>query len=190
MNKEQQNIYARARAASGLSQEAAAEALELSTRSVADYEAGRVVPNRGTVRTMVETYSTPWLAYEHLYAETQPLDVLPPIRVQELPTATITLRNRLKGAATRLDELLEIAEDGDVDETERLAFECIRAELLSVIAAVYQVIFAKSAKKERPEAATSKRSVVSRGIKRTSTKNIITGSRELSRGNFERAVAR
>ena len=54
---------------------------------------------------------------------------------------------------------LEIAEDGIIDERERPEFDAIVADLNKTIAAAYQVIYADGAKKERPEAATSRRSV-------------------------------
>ena len=189
MKQKQQNIYARARAASGLSQEAAAEALELSTRSVADYEAGRVVPTLGTVRAMMEAYSTPWLAYSYIFEVTQPLGVLPPVQIAELPTATVQLVNRVLRFADGYRSLLEIAEDGVIDEQERPEFDALMAQLDEIIRSAYQLKLSDSAKKERPDAGTSKRSGVSHG-ERKLTRTIITGSPELSRGNLRKAVAR
>lgn len=72
--------------------------------------------------------------------------------------ASIALRNRLQDATGRLDALLRIAEDGVIDETERPEFDEIVADLRETMAAIYQVIYS-GAKKERPEEATSERSV-------------------------------
>ena len=51
-----------------------------------------------------------------------------------------------------------LAEDGVIDDTERPEFDDIVEDLRETIAAAYQVIYADGAKKERPEAGTSKRS--------------------------------
>ena len=72
--------------------------------------------------------------------------------------ASIALRNRLQDATGRLDALLRIAEDGVIDEAERPEFDDIVLELRDTMAAIYQVIYS-GAKKERPEAGTSERSV-------------------------------
>ena len=72
--------------------------------------------------------------------------------------ATISLTNRLRDAADRLAGLLRIAEDGVIDDAERPEFDNIVQDLRETIAAAYQVIYADGAKKERPEAGTSKRS--------------------------------
>ena len=75
-----------------------------------------------------------------------------------LPAATLTLANRLRGAADQLTELMIIAEDGRIDEDERPAFDLIVEDLREIIAAMYQVIYAPGTKKDRPEADTSGRS--------------------------------
>ena len=49
-----------------------------------------------------------------------------------------------------------------IDDAERPEFDNIVQDLRETIAAAYQVIYADGAKKERPEAGTSKRSVSQR----------------------------
>ena len=107
---------------------------------------------------MCEVYGVSWLALEHAKA-TDRLGILPPVEPKPLPMATISLTNRLRDAADRLAGLLRIAEDGVIDDTERPEFDSIVQDLRETIAAAYQVIYADSTKKERPEAATSKRSL-------------------------------
>ena len=156
MKQEQQNIYARARAASGLSQEAAAEALELSTRSVADYEAGRVVPTNQTVAAMMEAYGTDWLGVKHVQETSRMLGVLPDeLRLRDMSSATIQVVNRALLFADNFRALLEITEDGVIDEQERPEFDGLMAQLDDLVCAAIELKM--SAKKERPEAATSKR---------------------------------
>ena len=145
------NIYQAARKESCLTQEQAAERLEVSETTVKAWEQGARVPDNETVAKMVEVYHLPWLALEHAQA-TDTLGVMPEVTPRPLPMASIALRNRLKDATGRLDALLRIAEDGVIDETERPEFDEIVAELRETMAAIYQVIYsgASGAKKRTP----------------------------------------
>ena len=157
MHDECPNLYQRARKATYFTQEQAAERLGLSAESLKQYEGGRRVPPDDVVARMVEVYNLPWLALEHSRA-TDKLGVLPEVEAKPLPVATIALTNRLREATDCINGLLRIAEDGVIDDTERPEFDSIVQDLRETIAAAYQVIYADSTKKERPEAATSKRS--------------------------------
>ena len=150
------NIYQRARKVTLLTQEEAAERLHISPETLKRYEGGRLTPPDETVARMCEVYGVSWLALEHPKA-TDRLGILPELEPKPLPMATISLTNRLRDAADRLAGLLRIAEDGVIDDAERPEFDDIVQDLRETIAAAYQVIYA-DAKKERPEAATSKRS--------------------------------
>lgn len=154
------NIYQRGRKTTLLTQEEAAERLGISAETLKRYEGGRLTPSDETVAKMCSVYGVPWLALEHAKA-TDRLGVLPEVEPKPLPMATISLTNRLRDAADRLAGLLRIAEDGVIDDAERPEFDDIVQDLRETIAAAYQVIYA-DAKKERPEAATSKRSVSQR----------------------------
>lgn len=158
MDKKCPNLYQRARLSTGMSQERAAELLGLSVESLKQYEGGKTVPKDETVARMVEVYRLPWLALEHAQA-TDTLGVMPEVTPRPLPMASIALRNRLHDATGRLDALLRIAEDGIIDDTERPEFDDIVSELRETMTAIYQVIYSGAeTKKERPEAATSRRS--------------------------------
>lgn len=150
------NIYQRGRKTTLLTQEEAAERLGISPETLKRYEGGRLTPSDETVARMCEVYGVSWLALEHAKA-TDRLGILPELEPKPLPMATISLTNRLRDAADRLAGLLRIAEDGVIDDAERPEFDDIVQDLRETIAAAYQVIYA-DAKKERPEAATSKRS--------------------------------
>lgn len=150
------NIYQRGRKTTLLTQEEAAERLGISPETLKRYEGGRLTPPDETVARMCEVYGVSWLALEHAKA-TDRLGILPELEPKPLPMATISLTNRLRDAADRLAGLLRIAEDGVIDDTERPEFDTIVQDLRETIAAAYQVIYA-DAKKERPEAGTSKRS--------------------------------
>lgn len=155
------NIYQRGRKTTLLTQEEAAERLGISPETLKRYEGGRLTPPDETVARMCAVYGASWLALEHAKA-TDRLGVLPEVEPKPLPMATISLTNRLRDAADRLAGLLRIAEDGVIDDTERPEFDIIVQDLRETIAAAYQVIYADGAKKERPEAGTSKRSVSQR----------------------------
>ena len=150
------NIYQRGRKTTLLTQEEAAERLGISPETLKRYEGGRLTPPDETVARMCEVYGVSWLALEHAKA-TDRLGILPELEPKPLPMATISLTNRLRDAADRLAGLLRIAEDGVIDDAERPEFDTIVQDLRETIAAAYQVIYA-DAKKERPEAATLKRS--------------------------------
>ena len=89
--------------------------------------------------------------------------MLPDVHIQPLPTASITLANRFRRASDQIYTLLEIAEDGIIDECERPEFDAIVADLRETIAAAYQVIYAADAKKERPDVGASEAFGVSGG---------------------------
>lgn len=180
------NLYQRARKSARLTQEQAAERLGLSPESLKQYEGDRRVPPDPVVGRMVTLYGTPWLALAHSEA-TDTLGVLPRVEAKSLPMASIALRNRLHDATGRLDALLRIAEDGRIDEDERPEFDEIVSDLRETMAAIYQVIYSpEGAKKERPEGATSERSV--QGLRRERLQDdYTTRSTHLASPNFRRA---
>lgn len=165
------NIYQRGRKVTLLTQEEAAERLHISPETLKRYEGGRLTPPDETVARMCEVYGVSWLALEHAKA-TDRLGILPELEPKPLPMATISLTNRLRDAADRLAGLLRIAEDGVIDDAERPEFDIIVQDLRETIAAAYQVIYA-DAKKERPEAGTSKRSVSQRKTPENHCKAIV-----------------
>lgn len=157
------NMYQRARKESCLTQEQAAERLEVSETTIKAWEQGTRVPDNETVARMAELYGTPWLALEHLKQAGGTLGVLPEVTVQSLPTAAITLINRVLDFADRHRDrqLLRIAEDGIIDETERPDFDAICRDLDGIVGAALQVKYTSDAppeaKKDRPVAAPTKR---------------------------------
>ena len=182
------NIYQAARKESCLTQEQAAERLEVSETTVKAWEQGARVPDNETVARMAELYGTPWLALEHLRSAGSTLGVIPEITVQSLPTAAITLINRVLDFAERHRDrqLLRIAEDGIIDETERPDFDDICRDLDGIVGAALQVKYTSDApdkKKERPEAATSKRSG-SANFSASVCKNIISHRQRIARASF------
>lgn len=182
------NIYQAARKESCLTQEQAAERLDVSETTVKAWEQGTRVPDNETVARMAELYGTPWLALEHLRSAGSTLGVIPEVTVQSLPTAAITLINRVLDFAERHRDrqLLRIAEDGIIDETERPDFDDICRDLDGIVGAALQVKYTSDApdkKKERPEAGTSKRSG-STDFSANNCRNIISHRQRIARASF------
>ena len=182
------NIYQAARKDGCLTQEQAAERLDVSETTVKAWEQGTRVPDNETVARMAELYGTPWLALEHLRSAGSTLGVIPEITVQSLPTAAITLINRVLDFAERHRDrqLLRIAEDGVIDEKERPDFDAIVQDLDGIVGAALQVKYTSDApdkKKERPEAATSKRSG-SANFSASDCRNIISHRQRIARASF------
>ena len=154
------NMYQRARKVTLLTQEEAAERLGISPETLKRYEGGRLTPSDETVARMCSVYGVPWLALEHAKA-TDRLGILPDgIETKSLMQSAISLINRLRPVHESMGSLLQIVEDGQVDETEEERYEQIRAFIAANVAAELELLYATedSSKKERPEAGTSKRS--------------------------------
>ena len=154
------NIYQRGRKTTLLTQEEAAERLGISPETLKRYEGGRLTPPDETVARMCEVYGVSWLALEHAKA-TDRLGILPDgIETKSLMQSAISLINRLRPVHESMGSLLQIVEDGQVDETEDAQYEQIRAFIAANVAAELELLYATEdgAKKERPEAGTSKRS--------------------------------
>lgn len=157
MQTKQPNIYQLARTGAGLSREKAAEVLDLSVSSVKAYETGETVPPNETVALMTKRYGASWLPIKHLQKSSAPLGIVPEVTVQELPTATLQLVNRMADFADRYRRLMQIAEDGTIDESEQVDFAEISGELRDIIACALSVMY-PGTKKERPDVGASKRS--------------------------------
>lgn len=164
MSENYPTIYQKARKKARLTQEQAAEALHVSLETVKAWEQGQRTPTNTAVMYMCEAYQTPWLALDHLRQTADMLQVLPnDIKLQGLPTAAITLYNRVMAFANkyrRTEQMLEIAEDGIIDADERELYAQIIADLDGIISAALQIKFAEceSAKKDHPTAGTVRRS--------------------------------
>ena len=178
------NPYQKARKTTCLTQEQAAERLGLSTESLKQYELGKRVPSNAVVWQMVQIYDTSWLALEHLRDTSEALGVLPEVTVQSLPTAAIQLINRVLDFADRHRDrqLLRIAEDGVIDDTERPEFDNIVRDLDGIVGAALQVKFTPGIKKDRSAAGTTERSGSVRFLSTNNSKSIIAQRGEYSQG--------
>ena len=130
-----QNIYQTARELKGLTQETAAERLDISVESLGAYEQDRRRPPDSTVFRMIQLYDVPYLCYQHIAAGDLG-GMLP--EVQDRPLEQATMRFvRLVGKlvkTSRLDQLMEINEDGVITAEERPLHDAIMAEVREIVA--------------------------------------------------------
>lgn len=126
------NIYKIRREQAGYTQEHAAELLGCSVRALARYESGEaVVPDSIAVR-MDQLYNNHFLAYEHLISNSQVAAILlPEVDECSIQTAVMRCFNRMARFLERRPDLrlMEIAEDGVIDDEERKDLEGILADL-------------------------------------------------------------
>lgn len=138
------NIYKNAREAAGLSQERWATFLGVSTESVRLYETGRGLPSDEVVARMADVAAMPVLCYWHLKLKSGLAnDLLPEVEAVPLPQAVLNLLVEIKSFRADLDELLIIAADGLVDETESDRFLEILDRLQELIRAAIMVNYAE-----------------------------------------------
>lgn len=136
MPEEYRNIYKTARKAAGLTQEAAAERLDLSVESVRAYETGQRIPPNGVVARMAVTYNNLTLGYEHVRSTNDLMaDIVPQLEQRSMMEVAVRLYNRMTRFAKnqRVDRLMEIAEDGRIDEEEQLEFSEIMGDIREII---------------------------------------------------------
>lgn len=138
MQQDCKNIYQNARKIADLTQERAAELLGLSSRSLADYEAGLRVPPNDVVDQMMNIYNFQLLGVQHIRASARFAQaLLPPVQTLILPEAALTLIDAVYAFADdRLDrELIDIARDGVISEDERERFDHVVEQIRSITAA-------------------------------------------------------
>lgn len=140
------NIYKIARQTAGKTQERFAEMLGVSVESIKLYESGQNMPSDDIVMRMCEVSGLHILGYWHLSQKSRvAADILPTVYECSLPQAVIQLICKIRDFANnhRTDDLMDIAADGRIDETERERFDTIVAELNDLVQAAMTVKYAK-----------------------------------------------
>lgn len=174
-----------ARLAAGLTQEQAAEVCGVSIESWRGYECSTRIPTAATVARMADELGAAWLALEYLKFSGSELGVLESeIPTQSLPTAVITLINRVFAFADRHRDrqLLGIAEDGVIDSREENLFAEIVRELDDIIGAALAVKFPKQ--KETAPTLARRSGGVQVLADQNDCKTILTRPRGLGNRNF------
>ena len=136
MPEEYRNIYKIARRNAGITQEAAAEQLGISVESVRAYETGQRIPPNHVVSRMVICYNAQRLAVQHvnLYDELAS-SIIPVIQPRTMMESVVRLFNRLTRFAKNhsVERLMQIAEDGRIDDDERKVFDEIMGDLREIV---------------------------------------------------------
>lgn len=146
MPKDGGNIYQTARKAAGLTQEAAAERLAVSDTSIRAYESGERLPGDDIVARMCAVYNVQYLGLQHLQLKSALLpECVQYARPEPLPVATIKLVRRVLAFAEahRSDQLMAIAEDGVISDSERTLFDEIAGELGDIVQAALALQYAE-----------------------------------------------
>lgn len=104
------------------------------------------MPSDDVATRMVEVSGAPVLGYWHLLNKSRvAADLLPQVDAIALPQAVIQLLRRIRDfdSSHRIDRLVDIAEDGRIDQDERPDFEQITRELDGIVQAAMQLKYAK-----------------------------------------------
>ena len=136
------NMYGTYRRAAGLTQERAAELLDMPVRTLAHWEAGTYLPPDDKVLRMVDIYQAPTLAIEHLRSRSaMAAELLPEVAARSLPEAALALLAALKDfTVEEADlELMKIAADGKVSGDEKKRYGYIMAKLMDIVDAAYEL---------------------------------------------------
>lgn len=136
MPEEYRNIYKTARKAAGLTQEAAAERLDISVESIRAYETGQRIPPNGVVARMAVTYNNLTLGYEHVRTTNDLMaDIVPQLEERSIMEVVIRIYNRMNRFSQKhsLERLMEIAEDNYIDDSERPEYNEIISDMREII---------------------------------------------------------
>ena len=129
-----------------MTQERFAEALDISVESVRQYESDKIMPSDDVVTRMVEVSGQPVIGYWHLLNKSRvAADILPDVQECSLYQAVIKLLCRIRQFAenNNTNRLMDISEDGIIDETERPDVDRIIKELDGIVKAAMQLKYAK-----------------------------------------------
>ncbi len=136
------NIYKTAREMTTFTQESAAEQLHISVESVRAYETDKRRPADDIVALMVKIYDNKYLGYQHL--RSSPLNsIIPEVELCSIQQSAMKLLRLLRHFAKdeRVEQLLEIAEDGIIDEFEMPIYLDIMDELNDIVQTVLSLDF-------------------------------------------------
>lgn len=130
------SIYKTCRKQAGYTRAHAAQLLNISVRALDRYEAGEVVVPNDVADSMVRLYNDNFLAVEHLRRSSESAArILPAVDRCSIQTGAMRLFNRMgKFLSKRPDlQLLQIAEDGVIDEAERQELDAILDDLEELV---------------------------------------------------------
>ncbi|AHM56384.1 putative prophage lambdaCh01, transcriptional regulator [Peptoclostridium acidaminophilum DSM 3953] len=144
MKAQCKNMYQNARQLAGLTQLMAAEYLNVSVRSLADYETNRTIPPEDIVCAMDKLYNARWLVYMHMKQNTLLGRIyLPDVEFSDVAKSVLRLQKEMHDLSKINNSMIEIACDGIVDKYEEQKWERITKEVDDVAGAAMALIFSK-----------------------------------------------
>lgn len=143
MSQEYRNIYQISRESAGITQERAAELIDISVESIRAYEQDKRRPPDSVVIKMIEIYDARYLAYQHLKSAEIGRDYMPEVALKDLPSAILRLQKEVNDFLRCRDDLIDITCDGIISDDERPRWNEILKELDDIAAAIMSVKFAK-----------------------------------------------
>ena len=143
MQKIPKTIYQAARFSTDLKQEPVAELMHISVESLRAYESGVTIPPADIVIMMIETYCTPWLAYQHLKTSTLVGEkYLPDIDFRDLPTSVLMLQKEMADTYAVNRDMIDVTCDGQIDAHEHTQWGKVTTEIKQLIGAGFSLLFA------------------------------------------------
>jgi len=137
-------IYEFARNIAGLSRLQAVERLNVSMRSLGDYESARTIPNNDVVLSMVDVYRTNWLGYEHLrQSSSLGMRVLPPIKFDDIAISVLMLQKETNDVEDVKNCMINIACDNKIEKHEVLRWNEIEKEIRELAGAALSVVYSR-----------------------------------------------
>lgn len=132
-----QNIYKNARKSAGMTQEKAAQLLNVSVDSLRDYEQSqRPVPS-DVASAMCDVYQAPYLAVQHLRRSSElGKRVVPEIQLKDLPEAVLGVLAAVQRFIVKRDAMIEIVADGKIEEDEQAEWDEIMDRMNNLFVAM------------------------------------------------------
>jgi len=138
-----QNIYKNARKSAGMTQEKAAQLLNVSVDSLRDYEQSqRPVPS-DVASAMCDVYQAPYLAVQHLRLSSElGKRVVPEIQLKDLPEAVLSVLAAVQRFIVKRD-----VADGKIDEDEQAEWDNIIDRMNDLNVAMNNMRFSKGGRR-------------------------------------------
>lgn len=132
------NMYAESRINAKITQEKAAELLNLSVDSVRAYEKGRSIPSNETVEIMGEVFNDADLYHNHLSIKSN--GYIPFLEDESIANIAIKFMLQDKDMEEIKEDFLEIAKDGKVDKDEMHYWDNIKKEAREALELCFAII--------------------------------------------------
>lgn len=139
MNNNTKNIYKNARLKAGFTREPVAEELHIDVRTLDKYEGLNGKAPDDIVKQMCILYDNKFLAFQHL--KQSPLgEFLPDLENSDFKGATLEMVLKSQDIDDVVLDIVKIASDGKIDETEKQSWEQAKSKIMQVISTFITVL--------------------------------------------------